>query len=421
MRTFLSWLVAAVAFAPACCLAYEPVRFEEACRRAEAAMPLRQTIVIVDEGALRTRGAQTKTDDKRWIRAVVELADAREGATTTTNMEAAERLIVMVARADGSELVPLFFGCSPNLSAAERSEREKADSGADRFFGRDTASQVKRQLESFEARILEALTQVNQQVDRDNKAGLPIAPDGFVRAVSSGRLVDLTFGVPRIVLITDLRFVDPRKLPDRETARKLGFEWATKVNLDLSRAEVYVLNFGDASSQYMRDFAEALLLGSKGLLSGWRTDGLPPLLAAPVAVRHFGGTIDYAGLAAPIQIRLAFDKAGNLVNSWVEVTISKPVATPMTGKAICQGTQVCEVKGDGKLFGQAWSTASSNEPMFGEDLPFAGFRYFELSTTNEDTAGRIYDPKAKLRLGSDQTALSDDFRFKLKTTPGQVF
>jgi hypothetical protein len=420
MRTLLSWLIATVAFAPACCLAYEPVRFDEPCRRVEATMPLRQTIVIVDEGALRTRDAQAKIDDKRWIRAIVDLADAREGATTTTNMEAGERLIVMVARADGSELVPLFFGCSPNLSVAERSEREKSDSATDRFFGRDTAALVKRQLESFEARILEALTQVNQQVDRDNKAGRPIAPEGFVRAVaSSGRLVDLTFGVPRVVLITDLRFVDPRKLPDRETARKLGFEWATKVNLDLFRAEVYVLNFGDASSQYMRDFAEALLLGSKGVLSGWRTDGLPPLLAAPVAVRHFGGTIDYAGLAAPIQIRLAFDKAGNLVNSWVEVTISKSVATPMTGKAICQGTQVCEVKGDGKLFGQAWSTATSNEPMFGEDLPFAGLRYFDLSTTKDDAAGRIYDPKAKIRLGSDQTA--DDFRFTLKTTPGQVF
>jgi hypothetical protein len=138
-----------------------------------------------------------------------------------------------------------------------------------------------------------------------------------------------------------------------------------------------------------------------------------------VAVRHFGGTIDYAGLPAPIQIRLAFDKAGNLVNSWVEVTISKSVATPMTGKAICQGTQVCEVKGDGKLFGQAWSTAASSEPMFGEDLPFAGFRYFGLSTTKDDAAGRIYDPKAKIRLGSDQT--TDDFRFTLKTTPGQVF
>ena len=182
-----------------------------------------------------------------------------------------------------------------------------------------------------------------------------------------------------------------------------------------------MINFGDAANQYIRDFADAMLLGSKGLLSGWRTDGLPPLLAAPVAVRHFGGTIDYAGLPAPIQIRLAFDKAGTLVNSWVEVTVNKAVATPMAGKAICQGTQVCEVNGDGKLFAQAWNTATSNEPKFGEDLPFAGLRYFALSTTKDDAAGRIFDPKARIRLGSDQSGLADDFRFALKTTPGQVF
>src|SRR5262249_36901119 len=158
----------------------------------------------------------------------------------------------------------------------------------DRFFGRDTKSLLKRQLESFQSRILEALTQVNQQVELDDKAGKPIATDGFIRALaSSGRLVDLAYGVPRIVLMTDLRFVDPKKLADRETARKIGFEWASKAGLDLSRAEVHMLNLGDASVQHIRDFAEAMLLGSKGLLVGWRTDGLPPLQAAPIAVRHF--------------------------------------------------------------------------------------------------------------------------------------
>jgi hypothetical protein len=321
MRSLLGWAMSAIWIVPSLAYAYEPVRFEEPCRRAGASA-LRQTIVVVDEGALRARdGGQSKTGDKRWVRAIIELADAREGISTN-NMEAGERLIIMVARADGSEMVPLFLGCSPNLSTNERAEREKADSAADRFFGRDTGAQVKRQVESFQARILEALTQVNRQVEGDDKAARPVASDGFVRAlVAGGRLVDLTLGVPRILLMTDLRFVDVRKLADKESARKFGFEWALKANVDLSRAEVHVLNFGDTTNQYMRDFADAMLLGSKGLLSGWRTDGLPPLLAAPVAVRHFGGTIDYAGLPTPIQVRLAFDKAGTLVNSWVEVTV----------------------------------------------------------------------------------------------------
>ena len=139
MRKFLSCVVAAIVSVPVCALAYEPVRFEEACRRAGATMPLRQTIVVVDEGALRAREGQSKAADKRWIRAIVELADARDGATTS-NMEAAERLTVMVAKADGSELVPLFFGCSPNLNTSERADREKSDSAADRFFGRDTGT-----------------------------------------------------------------------------------------------------------------------------------------------------------------------------------------------------------------------------------------------------------------------------------------
>ncbi len=421
MRAILTAFFVSLAFFPLKVFAYELVRFDEACRRgAGSSAALRQTIVVVDEGALRARDGQPRSADRRWVRAIVELADAREGVAST-NMEAGERLIVMAARADGSELVPLFFGCSPNVSSTERAEREKADSITDKFFGHDTAAQIKRQTEAFQSRILEALTQITQQVDQDDKTNRPINADGLIRALASaGRLVDLANGVPRVVFITDLRFVDPSKLGDREGARKLGFDWAAKANLDLSRAEVYVLNFGDPSKQYLRDFTEAFLLGSKGLLSGWRTDGLPTLLGGPVIVRHFGGTIDYAGLPVPVQVRLAFDKSGTLVNSWIEVTMNKSVATPITGKAICQGTQVCEVKGDGKLFGQAWSTALSSEPRFGDDLPFAGLRYFEMSTTKEDAAGRIFDPKAKIRLGSDQS-LADDFRFTVKTTPGQVF
>lgn len=422
MRVAISAFVSALILFPSIVGAYEPVRFEEPCRRTTKSPPLRQTIVVVDEGALRSReGQPSKIADRRWIRSLVELADAREGGATT-NMEAAERLSILVARADGSELVPLFSGCSPNLSATERAEKEKGDSTTDRFFGRDTAAQIKRQTEAFQARLLEALTQVNQQVERDDKAARTVAPDGFVRALSSsGRLVDPSNGVPRFVLITDMRFADPKKLADREGARRYGFEWAQRANLDLARAEVYVLNFGDPSSQYLRDFADAMLLGSKGALAGWRTDGLPALLAAPVAVRYFGGTIDYAGLPAPVQLRLAFDKAGTLVNSWIEVTINKAVATPITGKAICQGVQICEVKGDGRTFGQAWNAVVSGEPRFGEDLPFAGLRYFELSTTKDDAAGRVYDPKARIRLGADQSSLAEDFRFTLKTTPGQVF
>jgi hypothetical protein len=84
----------------------------------------------------------------------------------------------------------------------------------------------------------------------------------------------------------------------------------------------------------------------------------------------------------------------DLVNSWVEITVKRAVATPLTGKAICNGSDVCDVTGDGKEFSQSWvvDTAADQMEKFSELLPFSGLRYFELTTSQGGAKGRAYDP-----------------------------
>jgi hypothetical protein len=47
-------------------------------------------------------------------------------------------------------------------------------------------------------------------------------------------------------------------------------------------------------------------------------------------VAVYGGFASYGLVNAPMQIRLAVDSSGSLVNSWVEVSVDKATATPMS-------------------------------------------------------------------------------------------
>jgi hypothetical protein len=144
-----------------------------------------------------------------------------------------------------------------------------------------------------------------------------------------------------------------------------------------------------------RDYVSALLLGSKGFLVGVSGETLPALQEPPQMVAVYGGFASYGLVNAPMQIRLAVDSSGSLVNSWVEVSVDKATATPMTGKAICKGANLdnCTIQGDGKDFSQAWAVdPDPNKPTFDQKLPFCGIRWFQFTTSPKGVNGNFYDP-----------------------------
>jgi hypothetical protein len=183
-------------------------------------------------------------------------------------------------------------------------------------------------------------------------------------------------------------------LKNAKEARERGFSYASNTNADLQRAEVYVVNVSREASKFARDFTQAFLLGIKGNLLAFTSEPVTSVSDPPVAVQIFGGFIDYGGVKAPMQMRLAVDKTGSLVNSWVEISIDRPTATPLSGKSVCKNDQMesCEIKGDGKGFSQSWVADQSPTPKFDPSLPFSGLRYFEFSSRADGVKGRFYDP-----------------------------
>jgi hypothetical protein len=230
-----------------------------------------------------------------------------------------------------------------------------------------------------------------------------------------GRDFDIANGVPRIVMFTPMNF--PYGFPDRKAAREAGFKDATRLGADLKRAEIYLIRGKNQSSPFAREYAEALFLGAKGQLVDVSGETLPTLLEPPRHIVVYGGFIPYGQIKAPMQMRLAVDRTGTLVNSWVEVSVDKPVATPMGGKAICKGGGLdnCEIKGDGKEFAQLWVIdPDPNKPVFDQKLPFSGIRRFEFTSTEKGVSGRFFDPMVVINKQKDlpfELARTSEIRF----------
>lgn len=232
------------------------------------------------------------------------------------------------------------------------------------------------------------------QVGRGAKPTTRTGNSFFDALQSISRAFDISNGLPRLVLVTPMKFDMLSTFKTAKEARERGFNYASNLGADLQRAEVYVVNVARDAPKFARDFAQAFLLGIKGNLLAFTSEPVTALTDPPVSVQIFGGFIDYGGVKAPMQMRLAVDKTGSLVNSWVEISIDRPTATPLSGKSVCKNDQMesCEIRGDGKGFSQSWVIEQSATPKFDPSLPFSGLRYFEFSTKAEGVAGRFYDP-----------------------------
>lgn len=386
--------------------AQDNVRADAACSTGPAA--LRQSLVIIDEQLIKTG------DNSRWIRPVLEFADAL-GPEQRGAMAPRERLTISVARRSGNDLATIFSGCSPNISEADRRKLEAESGGLTTFFTGSVAQRLQKERDAFER----SLTTAFQIAVRWQAAGAPPAePGAMLRSLaSSPKLIDLARGIPRILIVSPLDLL-PAYPGSAKAARLAGFEQASLLGLDLQRAEVYVAAIGAPAQPQLRPYFEALLLRARGVVVGWRQDGLPPIASPPESVSVYAGNVQWSDINAPVQIRIAADAQGNLVNSWVEITAGRSLASPITGKLICRGERQCEATGDGRNMGQSWNPEPGERPVFDRSFAWTGLRYFALSEQREQIVARIWDPEARVRI--NDTVL-DEFRFPLQRTPAIQF
>jgi hypothetical protein len=380
--------------------AQEMIRYDAPCTR--DVRPLRQSIVIIDENLI------VDGDNSRWIRPALEFSDALGGVQRGT-MLPGEPLTIYVAKQSGADLAAVFVGCSPNISDAERHKRESDSSKIGVFFGGSVAAQLEKIRTDFE----KAMTTSFGIAVRGHKQSAKSASASIFRSVASApRLLDLSKGIPRIFILSSFEGSASASETPR-LARERGFEAGAQAGIDLQRAEIYVSNAGETVSPRARAFTEAFLLRSRGHVAGWRAEGVPQLLNAPVSLSVFAGTVKWSDIQAPIQIRIAADPQGNLVNSWVEITAGRSLASPITGKIICQSDQNCEATGDGRNMGQSWNPDPGEKPAFDPSFAWTGLRYFSLRRTGNKGVARIWDPQAQVR---DGEKLLDEFRFEVQTT-----
>lgn len=374
--------------------AAETVVSEESCNLEGFTRPLRQTIVVIDESAVESWiGGDMSDGNRRWINAIIELAGVQD-AQQNADAAPRERLTVLFARSDGSDLVRVFVGCPPTFSREELERLDTQSTGFSRTFdewlGKDPRSRVEADQKAFRVKLLGALVELTKETSNTKLK----ESNFFASLPAVGRNIDIGNGIPRIVFLSPLVLTNGN-FESKVAAREAGFKQAARNSADLRRAEIYVVRGKHEATPFAGDYAAALLLGSKGFLVDISGETLPALRDVPQTIAVYGGFISYGGLNVPVQLRLAVDSIGSLVNSWVEVTVDKGTATPMTGKAICKGATLdsCTVQGDGKDFSQAWAIdPDPNKPTFDQQLPFSGIRWFQFTTSTKGATGTFYDP-----------------------------
>jgi hypothetical protein len=180
--------------------AAETVVSEEACTLEGFPRPLRQTIVVIDELAIApwTNG-EMSDGNRRWINAVIGLAGVQEGQR---NESAAprERMTVLLARVNGSDLVRVFTGCPPTFSREEFDRLDGSSTGLKRAFnewlGKDPRSRLEADQKTFRLKLLGALVQLTKDAVKPK-----LTESNFLSLLPDvGRSFDLGSGIPRIVI-----------------------------------------------------------------------------------------------------------------------------------------------------------------------------------------------------------------------------
>jgi hypothetical protein len=372
--------------------------FEQYCSITDFASPVRQTIVVLDDALLYPEGGEQP--DKRnvqWRHFLGNLVLSEQSTMEQTFLPR-ERVTVAIARRDGAGLRPVFAGCLPFYSADEKRKIKGSAGNMDslhEFFGTGPIADAKKGMNLYRIRFASALRDALQPTllspPAAPRGGGDLGNNGFVNSLKGGSLVNFAYGIPRILLVSDMaRFLGGFPA-DRPKARALALKKAQSADLNFRGAEIYVV--GASANAVARDALEMFFLASHGeLLSIGPVTAIPQFAPAPAHVACYQGLVQYPDNRFPIRLRLATDENGTSVNSWISVQTSREQFNPVHGVLTCPPNRSCLFTGD-DVFAQAWNAnrGTSNDPLFDQNLPFAGARSLKFSLTGSTINGSISD------------------------------
>jgi hypothetical protein len=393
------------------------LRQEGFCQLDGLAPALRHSIVMLDERSL------TKAEGPAAIRAAnaelfsIALALGDPGQAVTSGVMAPrERLSIYVAPADGAAPRLIFTGCIPGVSAAEAkalaARKSNLQGAADSYFGGSINNKIEEASGDFRQALLGSIVTAAQNAGASSPSR-DLLTSSIVRSMRSVRqIAPPEQGLPRLFVLTSLAMFSSPAATTPATARAAGFAAADEAHLLLGRAEVHLLGRkpGDALA---REFADAFVLGSQGALESWGSTTFNNAAAAPVRVNNYAGKIDYGGIEYPAQLRVAVDRNGSLVDSWITVKLAREYATPVTGAMSCDADGVCKLTSDDHGFAQVWSADPDPEPEFDADMPLGGLRYIEAEIADGKATGKVFDPSVDV-IGSLPGSVG--LRFEMTTS-----
>lgn len=388
-------------------------RLEAFCQLEGLPQSARQSVLVIDERVLvkATEPADARVVNPELFAIALSLGDPMQ-AVSSGAMAPRERLSVYIAPATGTAPRLVFTGCVPGVSADEMkaltARKSKVRGAVDSYFGANVGNKVSEATTEFRQALLGSLVRAVKDPAAGRKAA-DLQSSSIIRSLASVRqLAAPEQGLPRLFVLTDLTLFTAAGVVQPADARRAGFAAADTARLAFGKAEVHLLG-RKAGTTLGRDFADAFVLGSQGLLQSWGGTTFSNAPAPPVKVRLFAGKIDYGGMEYPAQLRLAVDRNGSLVNSWLVVKLDREYATPVTGALACTPEDSCRLTSDDKGLAQAWSLDPNPQPEFAADMPLGGLRYIEADIVDGVATGKVFDPSVD-QIGSLPGSLGLRFR-----------
>ncbi|MEJ1962518.1 MAG: hypothetical protein WDO56_13635 [Gammaproteobacteria bacterium] len=361
----------------------------------------RHTYLLLDQRALaKAATADSFVAKNAGVRDVLMMFGDPERSTQAGLMDWRERVTLLLIPADGGAARLLFSGCVPSMSPAELAAADKSSSAVSTFFKGGARQALTGEQATFRRYFIAAMLRAasDAPVAATVETG-PLAQSALVKALrESGRVISPDSGLPRVVLFANLGRIEIPGVKTLSDARRAGLVDGARSGLDFARSELHVFLVDGPAADVAREYVDLFALAQKAHLVSWgKGPSVVPLAAR--SVKRYSGTIQYGADVVPVQVRMAMDQDGKLVDSWFVMQGNPDVAIPLSGRLACESSDNCTVRADESGFAQAWRTSSGTAPQFDSSLPFGGARKWQFETRKNTLAGKVYD--SGIRFGSD--------------------
>lgn len=373
-------------------LALNAATMNEYCQLEDMPQALRQTLIVIDGRVMVPETSEVNADDANlpWRRFAVSYLDGSQ-SDINTRLDPRERVTVVTANADGSGTTVLFSGCVPTFSVEEAGMMRAEDSSIGKFFGSSWQSRHEDMAKDFSRAAQRGLREVTHQLPPARPAGEPFADGSLVNSLRRSVTLDPAYGIPRVVLYTDLSQYD---FPEGSASemRMAGFADASNALLDLGRSELQLLSVRDPESKQAHSYLPAFFLGSNADLSyQGPAAGAVPGSHQVVETDVFSGAVNYGDAGSyPVMMRLVRDINGSVSNAWIEETRVTQRTVPFTGQLSCSDGECSFTQS--REFARIWAAdPTSDTPSCGEKMPFLGLQMLQFTTDGKTLKGTISD------------------------------